>query len=374
MTKDGDAPSSEHTAAGELLLRTFGPVADALALELAKLPPAAAANLGRLVERVRQRRRSDPEEVSSRLLHRVLDEAAWAEHEIVTEYLSGVLASSGSGVSNDRGLGAVAQIQRLSAIQLRAHYIIYRELVSLADPVLPPLDVDLRWSANRMKYHLEFPLTEFVQILGVADLSPRGRRDVMNHVVLGLAKEELVDHDAWALVTDLWKHSTETGERVSFHPTPLGAELFLWGCASPVTDQAQLFDPGLELRFDLELARPRGAKIDSDFEGEPMDVEDAEGRLSNEDVPGLLEVASRMLARSKTDADGLTYRGLAHAMEGSWEAAERDLAGVASRGNLHQFSKIMLNLDYLEVRRPSNSSRIRGCAAAVEHAYRGGGD
>lgn len=371
MNSETEKTDASHTAVGELLLRTFGPVGDALAIELAKLPALATANLTRMVERVRARsHRQNTEEISTRLLHRILDEAAWSEHEVVAEYLSGVVASSGTRESNDRALGIVSLVQRLSAVQLRAHYLIYRELVLRAQPISPPGTVDLRYSVNRAKYHLEFGLAEFAECLGIRDQSKLAQRDILNHIVLGLAREEVVDHDSWGLVTDFWSDPSGSKERVSFHPTPLGAELFLWGCASPVTDQAQLFDPGLELAFELDVPRPRTAKLENDLAGEPMDLEEAVSLLGLEDAQRLEQVGKRMMASEADYAYGVLFCGFSKVLAESWEQAEMEFEAAALSMNQDQFERALNWFDFVAIRRPSHWKALNNSAAAFEVAYR----
>jgi hypothetical protein len=82
-----------------LLTRALGPFADALGLELAKLPAAATRNIVRLGEAFRRKAgEADDPTVSPRLFRQIMDEATWADEEIVAEYLGGVLASSTKGI------------------------------------------------------------------------------------------------------------------------------------------------------------------------------------------------------------------------------------------------------------------------------------
>lgn len=64
-----------------------------------RIPESGAANPAVL----REDHARDVREMSPRLLRQVFEEAIYADEEIVAEYLSGVLASSGDGLRNDRG-------------------------------------------------------------------------------------------------------------------------------------------------------------------------------------------------------------------------------------------------------------------------------
>src|SRR3954447_16977596 len=68
----------------------------------------------------------EPGEVPPRVLRALLEEAPYAEDEIVVEYLGGVLASARTGVArDDRAASYMALITRLSVYDLRMHYIGY---------------------------------------------------------------------------------------------------------------------------------------------------------------------------------------------------------------------------------------------------------
>lgn len=247
----GMGPDDQHTAVGELALRTFGPVADTLGIELAKLPPFVARNLSRVAAFfTRKAGADDAHALSTRLLRQVIDEAMYSDEDIVAEYLSGVMASSMDVLKSDRGVTITALIRRLSAVQLRVHYIFYAEL--WRHRVGKP--VDLRWQVERARLHVEFQMDEFMRGLGVESLSEEQRREIVGHAILGLAREQLIDEDSWEFIVrrgepaPLAAHAdTDREPMVSFHPSPLGAELFLWGCGSPSVDQRRLLDPALEL-------------------------------------------------------------------------------------------------------------------------------
>ena len=187
-----ESPSEvEPTRSPWLATRAFGPFADAFGAEIAKLPPLAARNIARLVEKFQGKTSpADQGELSSRLFKQVMDEAAWAEEDIVTEYLSGVLASSSKEPISDRGVAITALIRRLSSAELRAHYLRYAELLRLH---LPVEICDLRLQSNVASLHRELNLDEFFDAMGYSAPDWEQRRRILDHVILGLAREQLVD-------------------------------------------------------------------------------------------------------------------------------------------------------------------------------------
>ena len=174
MSEPKDSDSSEqsdkeHTAVGELMLRAFGPLADALGYELAKMPPFAHRNLVRLAEAVRRKNGSRGDsEPSARLLKQIVDDVAWTEDEIITQYLAGVIAASSYGLAKERGVVIAAAIRRLSAVQLRAHYVMYSLFLAESPS---RRSIDLRWSSNG---------SHSISALGVSLLRPRCSIEELN--------------------------------------------------------------------------------------------------------------------------------------------------------------------------------------------------
>jgi hypothetical protein len=86
-----------------------------------------------------------PLELNDRVAYKVLSEAAINDDELIADYLGGVLA--GTSAEDDSGAAIVAQIGRLSAAQLRLHYVVYRELRRLW-PSGVALDLDHVYGTN----------------------------------------------------------------------------------------------------------------------------------------------------------------------------------------------------------------------------------
>lgn len=75
------------------------------------------ARLDRTLIKTRDKSDGKDPNVSDRVAGKVLLEAAFTDDELTLEYLAGVMAGSGPG--DDTGAAVVAQIGRLSAMQLR---------------------------------------------------------------------------------------------------------------------------------------------------------------------------------------------------------------------------------------------------------------
>ncbi|MGC5225437.1 hypothetical protein ACPW96_22970 [Micromonospora sp. DT81.3] len=348
------ATENQRTAVGELMIRTFGPVADSLGVELGKVPQFVGRNLERLAEKFNRRDRSEkPRELSARLLRQVLDEAMYAEDEIVAEYLSGVLVTSGDGMKNDRGVSVTAVIRRLSALQLKVHYLFYSELWRHRRGER----VDLRWSIERARLHVEFDLEDFMRALTLEHLNEEERRDVVGHAIWGLGREGLIDEDSWEFIvrrgeeTPLGAHAhTDREPMLSFHPSPLGAELFLWGCGSGVVDQSQYLDPALDLLLSEDLAPLDSTKV-LDLTGVSDGAYELENARTSADWAWILSAAKSGIDTSPGVID--FYVAVALMMTGDLDAAQACMERCAARISADDRISGLRKLDDLRVLHPA---------------------
>jgi hypothetical protein len=106
---------------GGVLKPVFAPV-EALA-ELWK--ERVLARLERTNQAVARKNPAAQALADERVAYRALLEAAFTDDDVVREYLAGVIAGS---TATDDAVTALALIGQLSSLQLRLHYVIYREL------------------------------------------------------------------------------------------------------------------------------------------------------------------------------------------------------------------------------------------------------
>jgi hypothetical protein len=172
---------------------------------------------------------------SDQIAAKALNEAAWNDDELTADYLGGVLAASTP--TDDSGAAIIAQISRLSAVQLRLHYVIYRELRRL-DPQPRP---NLYQSTEADKAAIRIP---------IVDLGPalqEGGLNALPGAVAALVRE--------GLVGATWSSGKEAGApddnplglTLQTRPTGVGAELFLWGHGVRPANANRIFEPDLPL-------------------------------------------------------------------------------------------------------------------------------
>jgi hypothetical protein len=171
--------------------------------------------LERTLDRANAKNEGRPLEAADRITAKVLNEAAWTDDELTSDYLGGVLAASGP--DDDSGAPVVAQIGRLSADQLRFHYVVYRELRRLWPA---SASMNLYRDSEASSAGVRLPLLDLVAALGdgVAKVSS----------TIGVLVTE-------GLLGDRWDYTAEgaADEAANWsarvRPTARGAELFLWG-------------------------------------------------------------------------------------------------------------------------------------------------
>jgi hypothetical protein len=353
------AEKKAEEPADKLIVRAFGPFADAFGKELAKFPPVATQNLLRFAEKFRRKTKSSEREATSlRLFHQIIEEAAWSDESIVAEYLSGVLAASSKSIISDRGVTIAALVRRLSSQELRLHYLLYGAMLGA---IGPRKHHDFRLRVNMVRLHCEVELDELFLSLEMPQANWDERKQVLDHAVLGLAREDLIARDQW------WYNEDQS--YLEFHPTALGAELLLWGAGSVVIDHSRFFDPALELVIEDDPAPLRTVRI-----GNPdelinfYDVEMYES-ISRRDPGSLLELATAFVEHNPDRANGHFYLAIANTLSGADPDVElMSRAGVLASGDM--ISSGLTTLDFVAIQFPSRQVQVRELAATLESVAR----
>jgi hypothetical protein len=179
---------------------------------------------------------------SDQVAAKALNEAAWNDDELTADYLGGVLA--GSSLDDDSGAAVIAQIGRLSAIQLRLHYVIYRELRRL-DPQPRP---NLYQHSEANGAGVRIPMVDLDPVLGAGGLIG------LPGTVAALVREGLVG-DAWSVGMEPGAPAdSPLGFTLQARPTGIGAELFLWGHGVRPVHANRIFEPDLAMTILTDVA------------------------------------------------------------------------------------------------------------------------
>lgn len=229
--------SSEASAAllRSVLARVLGPSAAAVNEALRGCSEYQLRNVQRIVEcaAAKSGALEDDTVVNVRVAHVVLADGSSCDDELVIHYLGGMLAGSRSPQGrDDRAVPWSKVVTSLSALQVRAHYLLYREWAAR----LRIIGVyELGVAAGRIEATMEISWGAFAKVL-VAD-SPVDENDAVSHAIGGLIGAGLLDdnflyHDEFVRVT----------------PSTAGLELYGWAQGLPglsprsFAAQARVFD------------------------------------------------------------------------------------------------------------------------------------
>ncbi len=213
----------------DIVARVFGPTADYLGVGIQNWTERRVNNVARIVEKAHSRlgdRANSSGSVHPKVLKEILDEGSYSEDELAIEYFGGVLASSRSGVSrDDRGASFVQLVARLSAYQLRSHFLFYHLIKS----VFNGTNLSVNTSDRRFRLQIYIPFRSYISLM---EFSPEEDADaILAHVLFGLANEDLIDKDTFHTgpldsIRKRFSEATEGGMVVA--PTARGVELFHW--------------------------------------------------------------------------------------------------------------------------------------------------
>ena len=258
------AADSAAMETGGLLSRLLGPSADILGQDWAER--LRQKNMNRLLSKTEKlaEGNSDPGWAQPRVANAVFEAAQYASDEIVTDYLSGVLASSRlPDGGTDDALPWSNLVSRLSALQLRIHYAFYRNLRQI---------VKVTEERSRI---FEFEDTqiamsrpEFLQAIGLGtDEYDFGR---FADALQGLKKEELIQGFAYGdrkFFTERYSNrykipklrgvpqktralETPFDDVLFISFTSFGVQFFLWGLGLGMADDSDYLDPDADLSLN----------------------------------------------------------------------------------------------------------------------------
>jgi hypothetical protein len=214
-------PSIEPGSAGRaaiaptLLARVLGSSADAVGDDLRHYTQYRLGNAERIVERAAARSRSldNGSSVNLRVAHVLLADGSYCDDELMADYLGGLLAASCTPKGrDDRAVAWSKLISSLSSLQIRAHYLLYREWAARLRIIgVYELGVD----AVRTQATMEISAPEFTKIL--AGDSEVDENDALGHAIGGLVRVRLLADNFFY-----------NDELVNVAPSITGLELYGW--------------------------------------------------------------------------------------------------------------------------------------------------
>jgi len=266
LVKVGEAgqkfADSAAAETGGLLRRILGPSADVIGQDWADR--LRRKNMERLLAKTEKHAGSDsdPGWAQPRVAAAVFEAAQYADEEIVTDYLSGVLASARKpDGGNDDALPWSNLISRLSALQLRAHYLIYlnlRQVVKASNEKTRLYEFESR--------EVAFPMEDFLEALGLDRDGSDFQR--LADALQGMKKEDLMADFSYGGRDFFSKHAGNLDKKFKFLPrrrlntpfddqihitfSPFGVQFFLWGLGLGMAHDTVYLDSHRELLLDSD--------------------------------------------------------------------------------------------------------------------------
>lgn len=250
----GMAKAAESTGAevGKVFSRLLGPSADELGRWMADAIVAfRARNAQRILEKAAAKADLTSDgHVPPRVAHQILDEGSLCDDELMTEYLSGVLAASRTPDGrDDRGATWSRFITGMSALEVRLHFLLYRAWDEL---LLDRPDFSLWSHPNRLKARLWVHNGEAHSLL--TDGLPDPPKVAMSHAVLGLQRRGLIEDAAWGSREHVTMKGHPFTSVLTAVPTLVGVELYGWGLGIAGLDPNTFHE---EERPELDPSMPR---------------------------------------------------------------------------------------------------------------------
>jgi hypothetical protein len=258
----GSAAGSEsEKAATNLFMRVFGPSADEIGEALRRYTAYKLRNVGKIVESAAAKSSTEPVGgmVNTRVAYVILEEGALCDDDLMANYLGGVLAGGRSRDGrDDRAVAWSRIITGLSSLQIRAHYLLYREWAVL----LHGATEKSMQTVNLSKHAMIVDQAEFRDLL--VSGSSVDSFTAMAHSIYGLASAGLLgSHYGWSgrTIIDYITHRRPFPVTLQVEPTNTGLELYGWAQGLPGITSFEF--PELAQAFDTKPPIPRlsSAKI-----------------------------------------------------------------------------------------------------------------
>src|SRR5215471_14031340 len=179
ITKAIEAVGAERSreeaqaAATGLFIRMLGPAADEIGEALRRFTEFRLRNVGRVITKAADKAGgTDHGIVNPRVAQVLLEEGSYCDDELIAEYLGGALAASRTpNGRDDRAVTWSGLVTSLSSLQVRAHFLVYREWAARLHGVP---DLNLGLGAARHRAMADFEYGEFVRALvNDSDVAPQ---------------------------------------------------------------------------------------------------------------------------------------------------------------------------------------------------------
>jgi hypothetical protein len=216
-------------------------------------------NVGRIARKARRKAgdRAREGEANARAVYSVLEDGSLCDDELMAEYFGGMLAASITpGGRDDRAASWSRVVGSLSWLQVRAHFLLYREWADRLQGRTINLGTDL----GRQQAQMDLDLTEFLPVLTTgAEIE---QASALHNAVVGLQVRGLIE---WFVMGSKSVDPTREPatspyqDTLRVRPSIQGLELYGWAQGAQGLRPDQFSTQAIVFPTDPEI--PRLARV-----------------------------------------------------------------------------------------------------------------
>jgi len=209
--------------------KLLGPTADYLGNGLRDITQKRIENIGLIFQKAEAKlgdKKNINGSVPPKVLKTIINDGSYSDDTVAVEYFGGVLASSKTELGrDDRGARMAKLVDELSTYQLRTHYLVYSTIRNIFHDKGFIFNMD-----DRDKMELFFPYPYYSHAMAFSKEENSKAETLLRHTFFGLANDGLIGNEfqygSKGSMVKTVKKAEHDG--IVFHPSALGAELFLW--------------------------------------------------------------------------------------------------------------------------------------------------
>jgi hypothetical protein len=252
------AASDANQVAPDLIRRILGPAADEIGEALRRYTAYRVGNVERIINVAERKTRGGTSAavVHPRVAHEILDDGSYCDNELMAEYYGGILAAGRTpNGRDDRAISWSSLISSMSSLQIRAHYLLYREWAARLHGIE---GMNLGMGEDRTRGRMDVEASEFLAaIAGDSGLSPG---ELISNGIIGLARIGLLG-DYYACGPRGQNNAPDSPYEavIRVEPSPAGLELYGWAQGLAGITPGEFTSKAVP--FEIENGIPRLANV-----------------------------------------------------------------------------------------------------------------
>jgi hypothetical protein len=251
-----------------LVLNVFGPMTESIGEALGRFTDYRLGNVQRIAKVADRKSVKAGRDgiVNPRIARSLLEEGSYCDDELMAEYFGGLLAAGRSPSGrDDRAVAWTSMLASMSALDVRLHFILYREWAYALAGLLERDEDAVSYNQGLAAMYVD--LDAVVAALRLEDddqdedLSAGQALNLATRAVTGLGRHDLVDRNHWSVgATNKMPDPPPElpfADAILVVPTYPGIELFGWACGMPSFNFRDFISLSEVPEFEGDIARPR---------------------------------------------------------------------------------------------------------------------